>query len=247
MPGNILDRMLVADGVPSGTALSDIVKAFHPRPSGVTLSPVRKNGSQRAMITFLTVDDAKKALSAGNSITIDGTRVMVTHRSNASADTSSSASLGKQVGGSVREKEMRRRQEMQRKRREEQEKNRIERAEQNSRTVYVGNLPWAMTRQQLSACFERLARVNFEGDISQEGGGGDDDDDDGGNDTNEDGLSVVERATIVADQDGRPRGFGFVTMVNKNLVETACKRGTVELWGRKITISPRREPVRSRN
>jgi RNA recognition motif-containing protein len=81
-----------------------------------------------------------------------------------------------------------------------------------SKKLYVGNLPYTMTENDLRSHFEQ--------------------------------FGAVESVNIIKDREsGRPKGFGFVTMVNDADADASIeKQNGKELNGRSVTVSEARPP-----
>lgn len=76
--------------------------------------------------------------------------------------------------------------------------------------LYVGNLPYSATQEQLKALFSEAGEVT--------------------------------EATIITDREtGRPKGFGFVTMVDDKAAEDAIQKfNGYDMEGRKLTVNEAR-------
>jgi RNA recognition motif-containing protein len=84
-------------------------------------------------------------------------------------------------------------------------------------TLYVGNLPWKLTEDELADALRAVAQVQ------------------------------VHDVRIITDPDtGRSRGFGFVELEGIGLQEAIRAMEGVEVKGRRLTVGPARpRPQRS--
>jgi RNA recognition motif-containing protein len=79
------------------------------------------------------------------------------------------------------------------------------------KTIYVGNLPWATTEEELASVFAEKTGVN------------------------------IQASRIITDREtGRSRGFGFVEVADADLEKVLAAMQGVTIGGREIVVNEAR-------